>query len=175
MSPDSAASEPTAGWAPLGPARRGALLALWRDHYAVAPEVFDDLVFWERADSGSLWAFRREHPLPLRPSPETAGLRVRRGHKPDTQLANGFLRRFFAGATRHVARLHTPELVRAWVEATPLPANSPPTGPRRGWLSDGGDGYWVAVSPLGVLGRARLHRGVFVGEPSRGERGPLEV
>lgn len=168
MSPDSAASPD--GWAPLAPRRRDALLALWRDHYGVAPHTFAALAFWERLASGSLWAVRAEHPLPRLPTPETAGLRVRRGRKPDTQLANGFLRRFFAGATRHVARLHAPELVRAWVEAAPLAID-----PRPDWLSDGGDGYWVAVGPLGVLGRARLHRGALVGEPSRGERGPLTL
>jgi len=159
LSPDSAASaDAPAGWARLD---RAPLLAGFADHYGVAPAVFDGLDFWQRTPSGSVWALRAGHPVPLAPAPETLGLRVRRGNKPETQLGNAFLRRYFATATRHAVTLDTPDLVLAYFASEVLPF-APPDG----------DGYYVILGAGGVLGRARAHDGQLRGEPSKNERMP---
>ncbi|TNF25812.1 MAG: hypothetical protein EP329_22305 [Deltaproteobacteria bacterium] len=156
------------GWERLDPAP---LLALWAEHYGVSPEVFAELAFYRRrpegADTedpqaGSLWARSATVPVPSAPVPETLGLRVRRGDKPDTQVSNAFARRYFAGATRHVVHLEDPDEVRGYFETTDLSRHVP---------SDG-DGYYLVLSPWGVLGRARAHNGRLSGEPSKNERVP---
>ena len=165
MSPDSEDSDShdlsnpvPEGWARLDP---GPLLAQFADYYGIPPERFAGLDFWQRTPSGSVWAIRADHAVPLDPAPETLGLRVRRGDKPPTQLSNAFLRRFFAGATRHALTLEDPAHVLAYFARDPLPG-PPPTG----------DGYYVVLGLGGVLGRARAHDGQLRGEPSKNERLP---
>jgi len=146
------------GWERLD---RRPLLALWADYYGLPPDVFGALDFWRRTESDSLWAIHAGAAVPPSPVPETLGLRVRRGDKPDTQLANAFARRYCDGATRHVVRLADEAGIRAFFAAEVLPV-APPDG----------DGYYLALGPSGVLGRARAAYGVLRGEPSKSERTP---
>lgn len=93
--------------------------------------------------------------------PETLGLRVRRGDKPDTQVSNAFARRYFAGATRHVVRLDDDDAIYAYFTAGDLSAPA-----------SEGEGYYLVLGRGGVLGRARAHHGALRGEPSKNERTP---
>lgn len=154
------------GWERLDPAP---LLALWDEHFGVPPEAFAGLAFYRRRtfgehaptpQSGSLWVRPAETSLPTAPVPQTLGLRVRRGDKPDTQISNPFARRFFSGATRHVVHLEDPDEIRAYFETGDLSRHPPREG----------DGYYLVTSPWGVLGRARAHDGLLRGEPSKSER-----
>ena len=146
------------GWERFDPAP---LLALWEAYYGVAPETFGALAFWRRLDSDSLWAVSAAAQIPATPPPETLGLRVRRGDKPDTQVSNTFARRYFARATRHVVHLEDDDAIYAYFTAGALAA-----------LPDEGDGYYLVLGRGGVLGRARAHVGDLRGEPSKNERTP---
>jgi|GEM_PF-3516657 len=156
------------GWEELDPAP---LLALWEAHFGVPPETFDGLAFFRRREigvpartsqSGSLWVRPAGVPVPLAPTPQTVGLRVRRGDKPDTQLSNAFARRYFAGATRHVVRLEDHDEISGYFTAGDLSRHTPIDG----------DGYYLVLSPWGVLGRARAWDGELRGEASKNERRP---
>ncbi|PKN57157.1 MAG: hypothetical protein CVU56_12500 [Deltaproteobacteria bacterium HGW-Deltaproteobacteria-14] len=147
-----------AGWEPIDPA---ALLALWEAYYGVLPETFAALAFWRRVDSDSLWAVSAAAAIPATPPPETLGLRVRRGDKPDTQVSNAFARRYFGGASRHTVRLEDDDAIYAYFTAGALAA-----------LPSEGDGYYLVLGRGGVLGRARAHHGELRGEPSKNERSP---
>lgn len=88
---------------------RKAVIAYWADRFAVPPETFADMTFWEKG-AGRIWALNHEFPGPV--SIEALGLPVLRTRqefwKPTTVAA----RRFGGTATQNVIHLDRPAAER---------------------------------------------------------------
>lgn len=135
-----------------------ALNAAWE----FVPGTFDEIAFWRRTDSGSVWFAHTLTTPATRIAVETVGMALARDPDRLDRPSTAFIRRFGLAARRGVVTLEGDDF------ATYLRGGDV-GGPR--WEGERGQRF-VVHPRFGAVGRARCERGLLVSELPRELRVP---